>query len=46
MVDRLEFDAPLGPIGRVVEHVVLVKYLRKLIRERGLFLKKLAEQRA
>lgn len=46
MVDHLEFDAPLGPIGRVVERVVLGTYLRKLIEERGTFLKRLAEQRS
>jgi hypothetical protein len=45
-VDRLEFDAPLGAVGRVVERVVLAGYLRKLIRERDLFLEQLAEQRA
>ncbi|MEO8694117.1 MAG: SRPBCC family protein [Acidimicrobiales bacterium] len=46
MVDRIEFDAPLGAVGRGVERVVLARYLRKLIRERGLFLKQLAEQGA
>ena len=46
MIDHLEFDAPLGPIGRVVERIVLGTYLRKLIEERGTFLKRLAEQRS
>ena len=46
MIDHLEFDAPLGPIGRVVERIVLGTYLRKLIEERGTFLKRIAEQRS
>ena len=46
MIDHLEFDAPLGPIGRVVERIVLGTYLRKLIEERGTFLTRLAEQRS
>ena len=44
MIDRVEFYAPLGPIGRIVERIVLENYLRKLIEQRGAFLKRLAEQ--
>ena len=43
MVDRISFDAPLGPIGRLVERAVLGSYLERLIVERGRFLKAAAE---
>ena len=46
MIDRLDFDAPLGPIGRVVERVALGRYLERLIEERGLFLKAKAERQS
>jgi ligand-binding SRPBCC domain-containing protein len=35
MVDRIEFDAPLGPIGWVVERLVLARYLEQLIADRA-----------
>ncbi|KJC63995.1 Polyketide cyclase / dehydrase and lipid transport [Agreia bicolorata] len=38
MVDRVEFVAPFGPLGRLVEKVALAPYLRRLIEERGRFL--------
>jgi hypothetical protein len=45
MVDRITFDAPLGPVGRVVERIVLESYLERLIVERGEFIKVAAERR-
>ncbi len=39
MIDRLSFDAPIGPIGRVVERLVLDRYLQKLIMQRGRHIK-------
>ena len=45
MIDRIEFVAPLGAVGRLVERTVLANYLRKLIEERGAFLKQQAEKR-
>lgn len=45
MIDRIEFDAPLGPLGRLVERALLGSYLPKLIRERNDFLKRTAESR-
>jgi ligand-binding SRPBCC domain-containing protein len=45
MTDRLDFDAPLGPLGDVVEWVILGRYLRRLIEQRGRFLKAEAERR-
>jgi ligand-binding SRPBCC domain-containing protein len=44
MVDRITFDAPLGPLGRIVERIVLGSYLERLIVERGEFLKVAAER--
>ncbi len=35
MDDHVEFDAPLGPVGRVVERLVLARYMRRLIEERN-----------
>lgn len=35
MVDRVEFTAPFGPIGRLVEKLVLARYLQKLIETRN-----------
>ena len=45
MVDRVRFDAPVGPIGRLVERIVLGRYLEGLIEERGQYLKSDAERR-
>jgi ligand-binding SRPBCC domain-containing protein len=44
MVDRITFDAPLGPLGRIVEQIVLGSYLQRLIVKRGEFLKIAAER--
>jgi ligand-binding SRPBCC domain-containing protein len=38
MIDRIHLAAPFGPLGRLAEKVVLARYLRRLIRERGVFL--------
>jgi hypothetical protein len=38
MVDRIEFAAPFGPIGRLVEKLVLARYLRRLIEARNRYL--------
>ena len=35
MVDRIEFTAPFGPLGRLVEKLVLVRYLQNLIDTRN-----------
>ena len=39
MRDHIEFDAPLGPIGDLVERVILGSYLQKLIVERNEYLR-------
>jgi ligand-binding SRPBCC domain-containing protein len=38
MTDRVSFTAPLGVLGRLVETLVLKRYLTRLIEERGRFL--------
>ncbi|MGH9189667.1 MAG: SRPBCC family protein [Acidimicrobiales bacterium] len=43
MADRVRFDAPLGFIGRTVERLLLARYLRQLIEQRGEFLRAAAE---
>ncbi len=45
MVDRIRFDAPVGPVGRLVERAVLASYMRNLIAVRGEYLKAEAERR-
>ena len=43
MVDIVEFRAPLGLIGKLVEIIVLRYYVRKFITDRAESLKKMAE---
>jgi ligand-binding SRPBCC domain-containing protein len=38
MVDRIEFAAPFGALGRVVEKLVLARYLKHLIETRNRYL--------
>ena len=35
MVDRVEFAAPFGIVGRLIEKLVLARYLQKLIESRN-----------
>jgi ligand-binding SRPBCC domain-containing protein len=35
MIDRIEFAAPFGPLGRLVEKLVLARYLQQLIESRN-----------
>jgi len=35
MVDRIEFEAPFGAIGRLAEKLVLARYLQRLIETRN-----------
>lgn len=43
MKDEVQFSAPLGILGRVVERLVLERYLRKLIERRNRHIKLTAE---
>ena len=38
MIDRIEFEAPFGPLGRLVEKLVLGRYMQNLIESRNRFL--------
>lgn len=38
MVDRIEFAAPFGLLGRLVEKLLLTRYLRKVIEQRNRYL--------
>ncbi|MBL0884762.1 SRPBCC family protein [Myceligenerans indicum] len=38
MVDTIDFRAPLGPLGAVVDRLVLTRYMTRLIRERNSWL--------
>ncbi|MFE5838739.1 SRPBCC family protein [Arthrobacter sp. NPDC056493] len=38
MVDRIDFAAPFGPLGRLAEKLFLARYLRRLIETRNLHL--------
>lgn len=35
MVDRIEFTAPFGPLGRLAEKLFLARYLKRLIESRN-----------
>lgn len=35
MVDRVEFAAPFGPLGRLAERLLLARYLRNLVESRN-----------
>jgi ligand-binding SRPBCC domain-containing protein len=43
LVDVVEFQAPLGPLGRLAEILVLGWYVRRLIESRNAYLKQRAE---
>lgn len=45
MIDRVEFTAPLGVLGRAVERLFLARYLERLIASRGRFLAGGADRR-
>src|SRR4051794_1131705 len=38
LLDRVEFEAPFGLVGRAVERAVLARYMRRLIDVRNTFL--------
>lgn len=44
MIDTIEFDAPLGPLGDLVERVILGTYIEKLIKQRNDFLRQELER--
>lgn len=44
MTDEFAYTAPLGPLGKLVDWMVLERYMRQLLRERNTYLKTIAEQ--
>jgi ligand-binding SRPBCC domain-containing protein len=43
MVDDVQFSSPLGPLGALVDAIILRRYLRNLLRDRNAYIKKVAE---
>jgi ligand-binding SRPBCC domain-containing protein len=43
MIDRFDFESPLGILGWLVDRIVLRNYMRRLLRRRNEVLKNLAE---
>ncbi len=43
MVDTFAFASPFGPVGRLVNALVLTRYMRVFLRERNTYLKRVAE---
>lgn len=43
MIDIVDFEAPFGAFGRVVNTLYLTRYMRRLIEERNLVIKEYAE---
>jgi ligand-binding SRPBCC domain-containing protein len=46
MTDRVSFEAPVAAVGWLVERALLAGYMKKLIEERGAYLKLEAEGRS
>ena len=46
MTDRLTFEAPAGPIGRLVDRWILRGYLTRFLRERNEVIRRAAESEA
>lgn len=43
MRDIFDFDSPLGPLGGLVDRLVLACYMRKIVSERNLVIQRVAE---
>ena len=43
MIDAFDFASPLGPLGRVIDVLVLARYMRRLVQERALSIQRAAE---
>ncbi len=43
MVDTFAFESPFGPVGRLVNALVLTRYMRAFLCERNTYLKRVAE---
>ena len=45
MTDRVEFESPVGPVGHLVNRLVLGRYMTALLAERNRWLKETLEAR-
>jgi len=43
MIDVFDFASPLGPLGKLADWLVLARYMRRLVHERALSIKRAAE---
>ncbi len=43
MVDVFDYDAPLGPLGRLADVLFFERYLERLLAERGRVIEHMAE---
>jgi hypothetical protein len=43
MRDVMIFEAPFGPVGKIVEKIVLEGHMRKLLQMRNQYIRKVAE---
>ena len=43
MKDVMEFEAPLGPLGKLVERLVLARHMRRLLERRNRCIQQTAE---
>jgi len=43
MLDTFRYTAPVGPLGRLADRLFLKSYMRRLLRERNWYLKRVAE---
>src|SRR5262249_39592567 len=43
VTDRVEFEAPGGPIGRMLDRILLSGYLERFLRERNEIIKRVSE---
>lgn len=44
MIDRIDFDAPFGFVGRAVEKLILARYMQRLIERRNDWLREALER--
>jgi hypothetical protein len=45
MIDHVAFESPLGPLGRLVDALVLERYMAKLLRQNNRHVRAVAEGR-
>jgi ligand-binding SRPBCC domain-containing protein len=43
MIDRFDFDAPLGPLGHLANRIALIRHMRSFLEERNQVIKEVAE---